>query len=457
MAAIVSAVPAVAQKYLSMSLPSTWCSDSLMVSTLPSEDEWWVSFGDTCLTALIDEAVENNHNLLAAAERIKAAKSMYNGSLAAYSPVIGFNGGWVNDQTSGNLTSATTDPTLLRYMQAGFTFSWQVDLFGKIYYQAKSQKEQYNATKAEYNGVMLSLCSQLATHYITLRTYQEQMRVAQSHILSQQAVLRITETRFETGLASALDVAQAKTVYYSTRASIPQLQSAIDAQINLIAVLLGVYPQNVFDRLAADGNQIDFMQIVGVGIPYDLLRRRPDIRQAEYNIAVQAASVGMAITDFLPTLTLNGSVGFASHDPSKFFDKQSLAFNITPTVSWTLFNGTERFQARNAAKAQMQASIEAYNNTVLLAVQEVETAMSDYKNCLKQLVSLRELVNQGQLTLDLSLDLYKSGLIDFQTVLDAQRQMLSYQNTLVSTRGQSALSLVNLYQALGGGWSNETK
>ncbi len=444
-----------AQKYLEQPMPQTWLTDSLVTNLSPVEDNWWNFFGDTCLTTLIDQAVTNNNNLMAAAQRVQVAKSMYNAALASYSPVIGFNAGWVNNQTSGNLTSSTVDPSLTRYLEAGVSVSWEIDLFGKIYFRAKEGKEQYNATKEEYNSVMIALCSQLATQYITLRTYQAQMRVARTHILSQEAVLDITEARFQTGLASALDVAQAKTVYYNTRSSIPRLQAAIDHQINIIAVLIGEYPINIYNRLAVPAEQVEFLQIVSVGIPYDLLRRRPDLRQAEYNIAAQAAAVGIAITDFLPSLSLNGSIGLASHDPANFFNNNSLTFNITPTFKWTLFNGTGRFQARNAAKAQVQAAVDTYNNTVLLAVQEVESAMSSYKNSIKQLVLLRELVNQGQLTLDLSLDLYKNGLIDFQSVLDAQRQMLTYQNTLEATRGSSALALVNLYQALGGGWNND--
>ena len=347
----------------------------------------------------------------------------------------------------------SADPTLSRYLQANLSVSWEIDLFGKIYFRAKESKEQYNATKEEYNAAMVALCSQLAANYITLRTYQAQMKVAESNIISQMAILDITETRFNTGLASALDVAQAKTVYLGTRASIPQLKAAIDHQINIIAVLLGKYPNEVYNRLATPAEQVDFVQIVSVGIPYDLLRRRPDLRQAEYNIAAQAAAVGIAITDFLPSISLNGSVGYASNNLDKFFDQGSLAFNITPTFRWTLFNGSQRIQAHNAAKAQMQAAIDNYNNTVLMAVQEVETAMSSYKNSIKQLVFLQELVNQGQLTLDLSIDLYKNGLVDFQTVLDAQRQALSYQNSLEETRGAMVHALVNLYQALGGGWS----
>lgn len=441
-------------KYLAQPMPQQWMTDSLMTNLSPADDRWWNAFGDTCLTALIEQAVADNHNLMAAAQRVQVAKSMYNSALAGYSPIIALNGAWVNDQSSGNLTSQSTDPSLVRYLQAGISFNWEIDLFGKIYFRAKEGKEQYNATREEYNAVMISLCAQLASQYITLRTYQAQMSVALTHIVSQQAILDITEARFETGLASALDVAQAKTVYFNTRASIPALQAAIDNQINVIAVLLGKYPADIYQRLAAPAPQVEYLQLVSVGIPYDLLRRRPDLRQAEYNIAAQAAAVGIAITDFLPSLSLNGSVGLASHDPARFFDNSSLTFNITPTFKWTLFNGTQRFQARNAAKAQMQAAVDTYNNTVLLAVQEVESAMSSYKNTVKQLVFLRELVNQGQTTLDLSIELYKNGLIDFQTVLDAQRQMLSYQNTLESTRGSSAIALVNLYQALGGGWNN---
>ena len=443
-----------AQKYLNNPLPDAWNSDSQLLSTVsPADDKWWLSLGDTCLTALIDEAVSNNYDLLAAAKRMQVAKSMYNSALAAYSPVIGFGADWVNNQTSGNINPVSADPSLSRYLQANISVSWEIDLFGKIYFRAKESKEQYNATKEEYNAAMIALCSQLANNYITLRTYQAQMQVAESNILSQMAILDITETRFNTGLASALDVAQAKTVYLGTRASIPQLKAAIDHQINIIAVLLGKYPSDVYNRLVVPAQQVDFVQIVGVGIPYDLLRRRPDLRQAEYNIAAQATAVGIAVTDFLPSLSLNGSVGYASNNLDKFFDKGCLAFNITPTFRWTLFNGSQRIQAHNAAKAQMQAAVDNYNNTVLIAVQEVETAMSSYKNAIKQLVFLQELVNQGQLTLDLSIDLYKNGLVDFQTVLDAQRQALSYQNSLEETRGAMVHALVNLYQALGGGWS----
>lgn len=450
---LIHSFSASAQKYLNNPLPEAWRTDSLLSSVSPADDYWWQTFGDTCLTTLIKEAVANNYDLMAAAKRVQVAKSMYNSALAGYSPVIGLNADWVNNQTSGNLAAASADPTLSRYLQADLSVSWEIDLFGKIYFRAKEGKEQYNASKEEYNAAMISLCSQLASNYISLRTYQAQKIVAENNILSQMAILSITETRFNTGLASALDVAQAKTVYLGTRASIPQLEAAIDNQINIIAVLLGKYPNEIYNRLVTPCEQVDFMQIVSVGIPYDLLRRRPDIRQAEYNIAAQAAAVGIAVTDFLPSLSLNGSIGYASHDPAKFFDNASLAFNITPSFRWTLFNGTERIQAHNAAKAQMQATVDNYNSTVLLAVQEVETAMSAYKNAVKQLVFLRELVNQGQITLDLSIDLYKNGLVDFQTVLDAQRQALSYQNTLEETRGSSAQALVKLYQALGGGWS----
>ena len=225
-----------AQKYLNNPLPEAWSTDSLLSTVSPADDRWWQSFGDTCLTALIDEAVAGNYDLMAATKRIQVAKSMYNSALAGYSPVIGVGADWVNNQSSGNLMPTSTDPTLSRYLQADLSGSWEIDLFGKIYFRAKESKEQYNATKEEYNAAMIALCAQLANNYITLRTYQAQMQVAESNILSQMAILDITETRFNTGLASALDVAQAKTVYLGTRASIPQLKAAIDHQINIIAV-----------------------------------------------------------------------------------------------------------------------------------------------------------------------------------------------------------------------------
>lgn len=201
----------------------------------------------------------------------------------------------------------------------------------------------------------------------------------------------------------------------------------------------------------------DYQRLVGIGIPMNLLRRRPDVRQAERTVASYAASVGAAKSDFMPKLYLNGSIGFASRDMDHFFNKRSVTYQLAPTVSWPLFQGTQRIQALASARAQLDSGIEQYNQTVLTAVQEVENAMNSYTHIVKQISMLKELVAEGEKTLSLSLDLYKRGLSGFQNVLDAQRSLLSYQNSYVSAQGNAINALILLYQSLGGGWIDSSQ
>ena len=253
-------------------------------------------------------------------------------------------------------------------------------------------------------------------------------------------------------MVSKLDVLQAKSVYYSTKASIPTIEAGIIQYINSLAVLLGVYPADLRPSLEKIGPLPDYMELVSVGIPANLLRRRPDVRGAERTVNAQAALLGASKSDWLPQFFLKGSVGYASKDMKNFAEKKSLTYEIAPSFTWTLFNGTKLVNATKLARAQLDEAINQYNQTVLTAVQEVDNAMSTYQNSIKQIVALREVLNQGQQTLKLSLELYKQGLTPFQNVLDAQRSLLSYENSLVEAKGNSLLCLIQMYQALGGGW-----
>ena len=358
---------------------------------------------------------------------------------------------------SGYLGREAADNTYSQYASGDLSVSWEIDLFGSIRQRAKAKKELFRASRDEYNGTMVSLCAQVATAYMTLRTYQQQYIVAESNIQSQRSILHITEVRYETGLASQLDVSQAKTVYFNTKASLPSLEAGIEKQINIIAILLGKYPDELRPMLRTTKPLPDYRRLVGIGIPMNLLRRRPDVRQAERTVASYAASVGAAKSDFMPKLYLNGSIGFASRDMDHFFNKRSMTYQLAPTVSWPLFQGTQRIQALASARAQLDSGIEQYNQTVLTAVQEVENAMNSYTHIVKQIAMLKELVAEGEKTLSLSLDLYKRGLSGFQNVLDAQRSLLSYQNSYVSAQGNAINALILLYQSLGGGWIDSSQ
>lgn len=197
------------------------------------------------------------------------------------------------------------------------------------------------------------------------------------------------------------------------------------------------------------GELPDYMEPISIGIPADLLMRRPDIRSAEHQINAQAASLGASKSDWLPQVFIKGSVGYASKDFKDLTKHKSFTYEIAPALSWTIFSGGKLVNATKSARAQLDEAIDQFNQTVLTAVQETDNAMTAYRSSIKQIVALREVRNQGQETLTLSLDLYKQGLTPFQNVLDAQRSLLSYENQLVQARGNSLLQLIALYQALG--------
>ena len=442
-----------ADHYLDTPLPQAWEEGGeVFRQTLPVDDQWWKSFGDTTLDSLISIAVDRNYSVLTAIDRMNMAKAGLRMERSGFFPTVGINAGWTRQQTSGN-TSELPHSTQ-HYYDVSANMSWELDIFGSIRQRVKAQKETFAASKEEYTAVMVSLSAQVASSYIQLRELQQELKVVERNCASQAAVLKITEVRYNTGLVSKLDVAQAKSVYFSTKASIPQLESGINQYITSLAVLLGTYPQEIRPVLERVGELPDYMEPISIGIPADLLMRRPDIRSAEHQINAQAASLGASKSDWLPQVFIKGSVGYASKDFKDLTKHKSFTYEIAPALSWTIFSGGKLVNATKSARAQLDEAIDQFNQTVLTAVQETDNAMTAYRSSIKQIVALREVRNQGQETLTLSLDLYKQGLTPFQNVLDAQRSLLSYENQLVQARGNSLLQLIALYQALGGGWNN---
>lgn len=442
-----------ADHYLDTPLPQAWEEGGeVFRQTLPVDDQWWKSFGDTTLDSLISIAVDRNYSVLTAIDRMNMAKAGLRMERSGFFPTVGINAGWTRQQTSGN-TSELPQSTQ-HYYDVSANMSWELDIFGSIRQRVKAQKETFAASKEEYTAVMVSLSAQVASSYIQLRELQQELKVVERNCDSQAAVLKITEVRYNTGLVSKLDVAQAKSVYFSTKASIPQLESGINQYITSLAVLLGTYPQEIRPVLERVGELPDYMEPISIGIPADLLMRRPDIRSAEHQINAQAASLGASKSDWLPQVFIKGSVGYASKDFKDLTKHKSFTYEIAPALSWTIFSGGKLVNATKSARAQLDEAIDQFNQTVLTAVQETDNAMTAYRSSIKQIVALREVRNQGQETLTLSLDLYKQGLTPFQNVLDAQRSLLSYENQLVQARGNSLLQLIALYQALGGGWNN---
>lgn len=435
--------------YLDKKLPEKWSYESPFTQTIPTEDNWWKCLDDNLLDSLIYEGVQNNYNLMMAARRITIARQNLNNARSQYLPYFDLNASWNKVRSSG---MNGTQPSAVDYFSMGINMSWQIDLFGKITSQAREKKALWQASQAQYAGAMITLCSEIAKTYAQLRTWQAEWVVAQEHITSQHKIVKLTEARHEAGIASMLDVTQARLVYYSTCASVPSLETSISSAISSLAILIGVYPDSLTSELSAVKPLPEYRHIVATGIPMELLRRRPDIAESEFQIASYAAAIGVAKKEFLPALALNGSIGTEAHHTGDLFRNRSLTYSITPTLTWTIFDGFSRRYSTIAAREQMEMAVESYNLTVMTAVEEVDNAMTSYVNSLRHIDLLDNVISQSRKSLELSVDLYKRGLAQFSNVVDAQMSLLENQNSLIMAQGQALTSLITLYEALGGGW-----
>jgi outer membrane protein TolC len=254
-----------------------------------------------------------------------------------------------------------------------------------------------------------------------------------------------------------LDVAQAKSIYYATEAQVPAMETNIAAYINQMGILLGEIPWNLANELALPDEATDLTphMLVSVGIPAEVLRRRPDVRAAEKTIDAKAAMVGARIDDWLPRFFVTGQFGYASTNFQNLFDSNHMYWQVAPSMQWTIFSGTTLTGNIQSARAQLEEAINDYNNTVLTALQEVDNAMTHYRHVSAEVVATQKAFEQAKLTNDLALDLYKKGLVDFQNVLDAQRYLLQYEDDLVVAKSSVSLALVQLYRALGSDWNQE--
>ena len=433
-------------------LPNSWSEGELFYQTLPVDDGWWRNFNDPVLDSLITVASSSNYSALAAMENIRKARAAWRSAQGNLMPSFDLGIGWQRAKTSGNIASTMYNEAWEGQFSTAVSMQWQADVFGAIYLRSKAQKQLFMATEEEYNAVMVSLIANVATTYFSLRQSLAQMLVLRWNAESQKKILDITTARYDSGLASKLDVAQARSVYQNTLAQIPAMQATIDSYRNAMAVLLGTFPQELDGWLQEGYALPSYVAPIGVGIAAELLLRRPDLRAAERQVEANAALLGATRRDWFPQLLVSGSIGFASGEMKSLFRSRSLTWEIAPTIKWNIFSGNDRVNATREARAALDGSILTFNGKMLTALQEVESAMSQYENSITQITALREAVNQNRETLNLSLELYKQGLTPFQNVLDAQRSLLTYQNYLVQALGGSLIYLVQLYEALGGGW-----
>jgi NodT family efflux transporter outer membrane factor (OMF) lipoprotein len=415
--------------------------------------DWWTRFGDQTLTDLIERADRGNLDLAIALARIKQSRAALGIAKGEKVPALDATGSaeYV-DQSDNGVFGAVGDGTDL--WSLGFDASWELDVAGRIARSVESAAAGLGAQFENYRDVRVLLYAEVARNYITMRAFQQRLKLARDNVKTQQDSLKLAQARLEAGVSPELDVAQAQTNLGNTEQLIPSLEQGRVASMLRIAVLLGVHPGDVRQALDPEGEVPAPPGEIGVGLPADVLRQRPDIRAAERNLAAATARIGVATADLYPRLSLGGFFALESTSLSDLFSSDSVTWGIGMPVRWSLFAGGRIRSNIALEEARTEEALHTYERAVLLAIEEVEGAINRYEQEQLRRDALQRAVTAAQRSVELSLDLYRQGLVDFQNVLDAQRSLLSFQDQLAESEGFVGANLVALYKALGGGWTN---
>jgi NodT family efflux transporter outer membrane factor (OMF) lipoprotein len=443
-------------------LAENWLeSGDASVHTDRQDDEkWWSAFNDPTLDRLIDLAYRQNLTLLAAGTRILEARATLGVAIGEFYPQtqqIGANTGY----NQASQVDATSNPQhqLENYWRASLSsqIAWEIDLWGKFRRGVESADAAYLASIASYDDVLVTLLGDVATTYIGIRTLQQQIIIARENVVKQRKALQIATDRFHGGTSTALDVYQAQNVLAQTESMIPQLTAQLQQGEDALRVLLGMTPASL-DALLVGPETIPVPpHDVAVGIPADLIRRRPDIRGVELRAAAQSAQIGIAKADLFPAFALTGAFGTVagtsgSNRLNEVFSARGIQFAFGPTFSWPILNYGQITNNVRVQDARLQTLLIEYQNTVLKAQQEVENSLSAFLQGRLQVDLLRRSVAAANSALRIALDQYLLGTRDFTTVLTAEQNLYQAQSNLASASGNLSTSLASLYRSLGGGW-----
>ncbi len=434
-------------------------NDSSILSEQGDVSNWWTVFNDPVLDALIENAYQQNLPLQIAGIRILEARAQLGiavGNSYPQSQQLGVGLTHVELSENSPNFSSTAD-TSYRDADIGFNIGWELDLWGRFERGIQASDADLLASIADYDDVLVSLTSSTASAYSLIRTFEERIAIARKNVEIQERSLKITNVRFENGATSELDVQQAKTLLLNTKASIPALQVGLQQAKHALSTLLGLPPGNIESLLEGESVIPSAASEVTVGIPAELLRRRPDIRRAELQAAAQSARIGIAEGDLYPHFSLVGSIGLRASDTfnsnvGDLFQLNSIEAFAGPSLTWDIFNYGRIKNNVRVQDARLQQLIVNYQNTVLEASREVEDALVGFLRAKEQVGFLSESVDAAQRSVELALLQYRDGVADYQRVLDTQEALAAQQDLKTSRQGDIATNLIAMYRALGGGW-----
>lgn len=414
---------------------------------------WWKGLGDTQLAGLVERAVAGNLDLKQARARVREARARRAGATAGAFPTLDTAGAVTRSGSSGAGGTGGGSTTQTLYA-AQFDAGWEVDLFGSVRRSVEAAGADLNAQEEELRDVLVSLVSEVALNYVEVRTGQERLKQAEANLASQEETFRLAESRRQAGLTDALAVDQARANLESTRAQVPSLRTGTEEAKNRLAVLLGLAPGAVHEELA-DAKPIPVaIGEVAVGVPADVLQRRPDVRRSERELAAQTARVGVATAELYPKLALSGSIGIESLSARGLVRAATKLWNLGPKVSWALFDAGAVRANIEVQSAGQEKALAAYEASILTALEQVENALTGYAEESVRREALKAAARAARSSADLAERKYDAGLIDFLAVLDAQRSRFSAEDQLAQSEGAVTSNLVRLYKALGGGWTS---
>ncbi len=434
-------------------VPETWSTPATDgISTQAAQlKEWWKNFRDPRLDRLVEQALGANTDLRIADARVNEVRAMRGMANAARYPTIE-----QSDLIARRRTVVQTPNSIgavdTGMFQVGFDANWELDFFGGVRNAVKAATADVKVAEEYRRDVMVTLIAEVARNYVAVRGYQRQLDVARSNIGTQRETRDLTAVRARAGLATELDVSRAEAQLAFTEAVVPELEAAIANSIHRLGVLLGQAPGALLAEMQTAEPIPATPPEVPVGLPSALLRRRPDIRRAESEIAAQAARLGVARADLYPKFQLTGLLGRTATSPGGLTLGLGNFFSIGPSIRLPIFNGGRIRSNIKAQDARLDQAFLLYEDTLRRAWEEVENSLTSYERSRQQRAQLEKAVASNRRSVELSRELYTAGLSDFLSVLEAQNALYTSENELAQREAAVATNLVALYKALGGGW-----
>jgi NodT family efflux transporter outer membrane factor (OMF) lipoprotein len=452
-------------------VPASFASTAT-AATQPSADlaRWWTTFDDPALDALVERAVAANLDLRLATARLREARALRGVTGADLFPDVNVAGSYTRSRSSenafdfegagggggqspgfGNFALPGEERDLY---QAGFDANWEVDVFGGVRRSIEAADADIAAANEGRRDALVTLLAEVARNYVEVRGFQRRLGIARANLKTQQDTLELTNARFKAQLISELDVTRADAQVATTASQIPSLEAQRNQAAHRLAVLLGQEPGALLDELFAPTSPAipSGPPEVPPGLPSDLLRRRPDIRRAERELAAATARVGVATADLFPRFSLTGSLGLQSEEFDDLASMDSRFFSIGPSASWPVFDAGRIRSNIEVQNARQEQALVRYEQSVLTALEDVENALVGYGKERQRRASLQRAVDANRRSVEMATQLYDRGLTDFLDVLDAQRALFLSEDALVQSDRTISTNLVALYKALGGGW-----